>query len=64
MKVKGEAGGSSSSPPGSAKRSLPEDNDGEATVSASANKKLRVDFVGKGRVGSEEPPLVDVRSSA
>lgn len=63
MKVKGEAGGSSSSPPGSAKRSLPEDNDGgEATVSA--NKKLRVDFVGKGRVGSEEPPLVDVRSRA
>lgn len=68
VKVKGEAGagGSSPSPPASAKRSLPDDapHGGEAT----ANKKLRVDFVGKGASGNEEPtpgpPLVDVRSSA
>ena len=58
VRVKGEFLGNSPSPPGSTKRSLPDDE------GSTANKKLRVDYGGNGGNEEPKPPLVDVRASA
>ena len=64
VKVKGELLGNSPSPPGSTKRSLPDDEHLTARDGPSANKKLRVDYGGNGGNEDSKPPLVDVRASA